>query len=336
MPVKGWAFIPESGYGRWMPVRGSRRRIWTRNPIPASTIRVAVVCVAFALPIPVAHGATIAVNGTADEVSSNGACSLREAIQAANTDAAVNECTAGSGADTVAVPKGTFSLALPGPGEDANATGDLDLLSDLTLQGAGATRTTIDAAALDRVLDVLAGTTVTVDAITLTGGSTAAGTAGTSPTPVAGTDTFGGPGGSSENGGGIRNAGTLTVQNSEISDNATGSGGPGGSGVGGAAAAPAASTGRTGVGGSGGASGLGGGIFSSGTLIITDSTLTQNETGVGGFGGLGVGSPGRAASAGGATGGTGGAGVGGNGGPSGSGGAIHATRSRGTAAPACR
>src|SRR5436309_2249699 len=46
--------------------------------------------------------ATITVNTTADTVAADGFCSLREAIQAANTNASVNECSAGAaGMDTI-------------------------------------------------------------------------------------------------------------------------------------------------------------------------------------------------------------------------------------------
>jgi CSLREA domain-containing protein len=42
------------------------------------------------------YASTIVVNTTADTVAADGFCSLREAIQAANTNAAVNECLAGT------------------------------------------------------------------------------------------------------------------------------------------------------------------------------------------------------------------------------------------------
>src|SRR5689334_6861016 len=103
-----------------------------------------------------ARAATIDVTVAADAVAADGRCSLREAITAANTDAAVfpdaGECPAGQFADTIVLPAGTFTLAIAGTGEDANASGDLDVLSALTLVGAGAGATTIDADGKDRVL----------------------------------------------------------------------------------------------------------------------------------------------------------------------------------------
>src|SRR4051794_5814556 len=80
-----------------------------------------------------AHAATIAVTTEAD---GPGACSLRKAISAANTDAPAAGCAAGAGADTIALPSGRYELTLPGAGEDANASGDLDIASDLTIAGA--------------------------------------------------------------------------------------------------------------------------------------------------------------------------------------------------------
>ncbi|MEX2457441.1 MAG: CSLREA domain-containing protein, partial [Actinomycetota bacterium] len=57
---------------------------------------------------------TITVTTTDDELNGDGDCSLREAIVAANTDAQTDECAAGSGADTIVVPAGTYDLDLAG------------------------------------------------------------------------------------------------------------------------------------------------------------------------------------------------------------------------------
>src|SRR5262249_8491608 len=65
--------------------------------------------IAFALsgaPRP-ALAAEIFVDTATDENTSNSSCSLREAIVAANTDAAYNGCSAGSGADTIKFSIGT-------------------------------------------------------------------------------------------------------------------------------------------------------------------------------------------------------------------------------------
>jgi len=55
-------------------------------------------------------GTSINVTTEADELNNDGDCSLREALQAANTDSAVDACPAGSGWDTINIPTGTFRL----------------------------------------------------------------------------------------------------------------------------------------------------------------------------------------------------------------------------------
>ena len=49
-------------------------------------------------------------------------------------------------------------LSRAGANNDNNNTGDLDITNDVTLAGAGAATTTIDADGLDRVLHVVSGT----------------------------------------------------------------------------------------------------------------------------------------------------------------------------------
>ncbi len=71
-----------------------------------STWRLAMLLLALAaLP---AGAVTITVDTADDQDLADGFCSLREAILAANTDAARNECPAGAGEDRIA-----FALALP-------------------------------------------------------------------------------------------------------------------------------------------------------------------------------------------------------------------------------
>src|SRR5689334_17231679 len=88
-----------------------------------------------------AHAAIITVTTTTDAASSsNGQCTLREAVIAANTNAAVDGCTAGSpGADTINIPaSGTaYTLTIAGAGENSSATGDLDILEAVTITKTG-------------------------------------------------------------------------------------------------------------------------------------------------------------------------------------------------------
>ncbi len=63
----------------------------------------------FSLPLPTAHAATLTVTTTADNTTSDGACTLREAILAANGTPANSDCGSGSaGLDTIAfnIPAG--------------------------------------------------------------------------------------------------------------------------------------------------------------------------------------------------------------------------------------
>ncbi|MBN1200559.1 MAG: hypothetical protein JXJ20_01765 [Anaerolineae bacterium] len=71
-------------------------------------------------------------------------CSLRGALTQANNM---------PGADVINVPAGVYVLT--GAADDqANASGDLDILDDVTIRGAGAASTIIDGNGIDRVFDV--------------------------------------------------------------------------------------------------------------------------------------------------------------------------------------
>lgn len=58
-----------------------------------------------------ASAATINVTAGADDVTVNGNCSIHEAVEAARTDAGVDNCSAGSGADTINLPDGVYDLS---------------------------------------------------------------------------------------------------------------------------------------------------------------------------------------------------------------------------------
>src|SRR5881227_1886912 len=137
-------------------------RRWT---VAAATV---VAVLLFCSP---ALAATITVNTTADELLGDGNCSLREALEAANTDTAIDGCVKGSGADIVVVPAGSydFSAALAGS-EDNGLQGDLDIKTPMTILGAGAAATTVDAESLDRVFDVVLNVPVTIAGMTIRGG----------------------------------------------------------------------------------------------------------------------------------------------------------------------
>jgi len=98
----------------------------------ASLAAGSVIC--FAIRV---SATTIVVDSTADELGEppNGNCTLREAVQAANEDHAVDACPKGSrGGDTILLPPGTYVLT----------HGGLYVNEGLDIEGAGRDMTTID------------------------------------------------------------------------------------------------------------------------------------------------------------------------------------------------
>ena len=155
----------------------------------------------------VASAATLTVSSTADVATNFGACgsasttptggSLREAICAANN--------AGATSSTITVPAGTYHLT-NGELQMGKVSG-----SNITLNGAGAASTIIDAGSLSRVFDldptIGGGVTTSFSGVTISGGAVT---------------TFGGAGIIAGSG----NAGTkdtLTISNSTITNNAVNS-----------------------------------------------------------------------------------------------------------------
>jgi CSLREA domain-containing protein len=233
------------------------------------------------LAFPV-RAATITVNTTSDEVNNDDDCSLREAIIAANTDVAVSGCLAGNGADTVNIPAGTYAFTLSGADENGALTGDLDILEDLTIIGAGKSQTIIEANGLDRVFQTFTGTgTVVLSGLTLMGGNADdleggaiyAGSGTVTLTNVRVQNNVG------VNGGGIAayHSATVKIVNSRINDNtATGPVNGTGGGVnvyGTVHLIGSLVDGNT-------AAGSGGGIatyYGAGTLLVVNSTISGNK-----------------------------------------------------------
>lgn len=106
-----------------------------------------------------------AIPGDGDCADANGACSLRAAIMEANVL---------PGRQRIELAAGTYALSLEGAGENAAASGDLDILDDLDLIGAGAMATVIDADGIDRAIDIgpagEAAPAVRIAAVGITGG----------------------------------------------------------------------------------------------------------------------------------------------------------------------
>ena len=209
---------------------------------------------------------TFRVNTTLDTVAVNfktgkdasGHISLRSAIMAAD---------AKGGSNKIIVPAGTFTLTIAGAGEDAGATGDLDISGNLTITGRGATNTIIDGNDMDRVIQVLAGK-VSISGVTIQHGLA-----------------------DGEGGGILNSGGRVTLTSVTIQDNQV----TGAHGLNGAAGLSIGDDGGDGGTGGAGSAAEGGGIFNAaGSLKISKCLITSNDAfggggGAGGSGGTGLG-----------------------------------------------
>ncbi len=151
-----------------------------------------------------------------------GDCSLREAIRAANL---------APGEDSIALDAGTYQLSQVGTDEDAALDGDLDILDDLTLTGAGVDESTIDGGGSvtgERVLqlDPLSGgaaPVISLSGLTITdgAGSFGAGILGENESVSTLTDVSVSGNDGDSFGGGIfnQNDSVMTIRDSVISDN---------------------------------------------------------------------------------------------------------------------
>lgn len=265
--------------------------------------------IVLALILPTLAGAAVIVPNTMGDTidPSDGFCSLREAVIAANTNTASGtvegECAAGTdGIDTIELGDGVYLLSISDYIEDGGepdaSVGDLDILADLALKGAGKNRTIIDASGIcteecysygDRIIDVI-GTdelVVSISELTLTGGITAYSSwcgggnlrnAGANLT-LTDTSIMNGSVDQCGGGGGISNyLGSVVLNNTEVIGNAADhSGGIFNSGS-------MSLVGSTVMGNVGWGYGPGG-IGNTGTISIKNSTLSGNyaETEGGGF-----------------------------------------------------
>lgn len=162
-------------------------------------------CLALALPLaPTAYAATFTVSTGADDIdillgdgvcaTRSGTCSLRAAIMEANRR---------RGLDTIVLPAGVFRIV--GRSDDLGRmedyTGDLDIAEDLVLVGAGVGRTVIEGRRGLRVFEVNFGAHVTMRDLTIRRSA------------------------SDFVGGGIYNAGDLTLERVALRDNRASDGG---------------------------------------------------------------------------------------------------------------
>src|SRR5438477_2847876 len=84
------------------------------------------------------HAAFYRVTGFADNTDSathGGAGTSGNPFLMSSLRGAISAANALAGADTILLPVGTYTLTILGNEEQANATGDLDILDDLTIIG---------------------------------------------------------------------------------------------------------------------------------------------------------------------------------------------------------
>jgi CSLREA domain-containing protein len=142
-------------------VAGTTGRMTSRIVMIALMVGLAAATVAVAAPVRVAHRFTL--TSTTDAVDAHpGDGQCRTAAGECTLRAAIQETNALPGADLVVVPSGLYTLTIPGTGEDAAATGDLDITDALTLRGAGPQATIVDGGGLDCVFQLPAPVTVTI------------------------------------------------------------------------------------------------------------------------------------------------------------------------------
>ena len=176
-------------------------------------VAVAVLS-AGALAPAAASADSYTVTTTADSVDGSctaSLCSLRDAVIAAD---------AASGDSSISVPVGTYTLTIAPTGLDDNTTGDLNLTNSgrITITGAGAGTTTIDANYLDRAFSVSNGASAEIDGVTIQNGRPGGNGTATSACPSTASTTAAG--------GAVYSQGTLGLANDVITGNiAAGSGG---------------------------------------------------------------------------------------------------------------
>src|SRR5262249_61372680 len=85
--------------------------------------------------------------------------------------AAIQEANALAGAHPIMVPASTYSRTIPRVSLNDAGTGDLDISSNVIIQGAGADVTTVKSAVFDRVFEVTPTGNATLRGLRITGGS---------------------------------------------------------------------------------------------------------------------------------------------------------------------
>jgi hypothetical protein len=213
----------------------------TQSPLPRKALLATLFFASALQPLP-GQAASIVVTTPAN----SGRGSLREAIAIANNGDAI-----------------TFAI----DGTITNLTGELLISKNLDILGPGPTNLAISGNNASRVFNIASGAIVNLSDLTICNGHARDGTAGTNATT---------PGSPGDVGGGIYNAGTLTLTNCVITRCRSGQGGAGFS-YQQFIQTPGCSD--------GGPGGNGGGIYNAGEVTLAACTLSYNTKGSGGSGG---------------------------------------------------
>jgi CSLREA domain-containing protein len=269
------------------PVPHAGKQIRKLGPRVATGIAIgALLLGSAAVPVAPVLGAsapTFTVNSLADVVAStpldngvcetlpgNHVCTLRAAIIKANHFP--------GGGVTIDLPAGTYDLTILPVGSNDETSGDLNITQTLTLIGAGAASTIIDAHQIDRVFNVKKGSTVSISNITVRNGlvtDTSGGIQNNGTLTLNADVISGNRSGFGSAGGGIANlAGTLTLNNTIVSDNIGGGNGGGvyNNNTGIATLNNSLIIGNVAIDGS-----YGGGLGNAGTMTLNNSLVSGNQ-----------------------------------------------------------
>jgi uncharacterized repeat protein (TIGR01451 family) len=141
--------------------------------------------------------AALANSASTECVATNTECTLRAAVQAADNYEEKS---------TIILPAGDYTLTRPSTNSTSAGNGDLDVIAgtELTIEGAGASSTIINANHIDRAFTVHGGNSLTIKGVTVRNGS---GGAADSTAP--------------NKGGAFYNDGSLRIEASTLSDNSS-------------------------------------------------------------------------------------------------------------------
>lgn len=113
----------------------------------SNTLKSLILTTLFLLmSVTSASAATFVVNTTTDTqdaLAGDGLCA--DTTNACSLRAAITESNALAGADIITLPAGTYTITIAEASDNLNANGDFDITTDITINGAGAASTFVEA-----------------------------------------------------------------------------------------------------------------------------------------------------------------------------------------------